>query len=239
VGELPGKFARTGGLISEAGRAALFIVKGDGIMWTTKKRNKMLLVGMFSMILALGSWLIGCATFKIDEGSITEETVTLESVDLEALIAEYVRTWQPDKSGLGVITGPSEPGNEEIISLANEWGYTEDLSGPISITTVKEEDALPYPQARVSKFTATDKSKATREGVKILSWVTYPPVYTVSQVTEGQAVAGTKNLAIFLTEAEAEAYAEEIRPNVSTGVSINVGSYNPSKSLSCTLFKPL
>jgi hypothetical protein len=208
-------------------------------MWTTKKRNKMFLAGMFSMILALGSWFSGCATFKIDEGSITEETVTLKSVDLEALITEYVRTWQPDKLGLGIIPGPSEPGIEEILSLANEWGYTEDLSGPVSIGTVKEEDALPYPQARVSKFTATDKAKAKREGVKIQSWVKYPPVYTVSQVTEGKAVMGTKNLAIFLTEAEAEAYAEEIRPTVSTGISIKVGSYNPSKALICTLFKPL
>jgi hypothetical protein len=206
-------------------------------MWTTKKRNKMLLAGMFSMILALGSWLTGCATFTIDEGSITEETVTLKSVDLAPIIAELVRTWQP--GGLGFIPTPSEPGLEELISLANEWGYTEDLSSPISITTVQLEDTLDYPQAKVSKFTATDKAEAKREGVKIESGVKYPPVYKVSQVTEGQAVMGEKNLAIFLTQDEADAYAQKIRPNAPKGTSIKVGSYNVGKSLTCTLFKPL
>jgi hypothetical protein len=190
------------------------------------------------MILALGSWLTGCATFEIDEGSITKETVTLKSVDLAPLIAEYVRTWQP--GGLGAITAPDEPGNEELISLANEWGYTEDLGGPVfSITVANQEDTVPYPQAEVSKFTATDSAGAKREGVKIQSRVEYPPVYKVSQVAEGQAVMGTRNLAIFLTQDEANAYAERMKPNVPKGTSIRVGSYNSSKVLSCTLFKPL
>jgi hypothetical protein len=209
-------------------------------MWTTKKKNKMLLAGMFGTVLALGSWLGGCASFKIDEGSIVEETIALKSVDLASLVAEYVRTWQP--GGLGFITGPSEPGMEEIVSIANEWGYTEDLSSPISIsiTGVKENDGLPrYPQAKVSKFTATDRAGATREGVKIETLVEYPPVYVVSEKTEGAAVMGTRNLAIFLTRNEADAYADRIRSNASEGISINVKSYNMPKSLTCTLFKPL
>jgi hypothetical protein len=64
-------------------------------------------------------------------------------------------------------------------------------------------------------------------------------VYTAPQATEGKAAMGTKNPAVFLYEAEAEAYAEGIRPTVSTGISIKAGSYNPSKALIRTLFKPL
>ena len=88
-------------------------------MWTVKKRNKMFLAGMFSVILALGLGIAGCATFKINEGSITEETITLKPVDLEALLAEYVQTWQP--KGPGFIMGPDEPGLDELQSLAREW----------------------------------------------------------------------------------------------------------------------
>ncbi|MDR1618778.1 MAG: hypothetical protein LBS06_07010 [Treponema sp.] len=191
------------------------------------------------MVMTLGSWFTGCATFKIDEGSITEEAVTLQSVDLAALIAEYVQAWQP--AGLGAIMAPDEPGDKVIISLANEWGYTEDLSGPISITisTANDKDSLPYPQAKVSKFTATDKAGAKREGVKIQSRVTYPPVYRVAQKQEGKVVMGEKNLAIFLTQSEADAYADKIRPDVPEGISIEVGSHTPAKLLTCTLFKPL
>jgi hypothetical protein len=207
-------------------------------MRITKKKNRMLLAGAFGMILVLASWT-GCASFKINEGSVTEETITLKSVDLAPLIAEQVRTWQP--GGPGFITPPEKPGLEELLSLAHEWGYSEDLSAPFSITVTGPDDykdSLPYPQAKVSRFTATSK-KATREGVTIESKVEYPVIYRVAEVTEGKAVMPERNLALFLTQAEADAYAEKIRPGVAAGISIEVKSYTQIKILTLTLFKPL
>jgi hypothetical protein len=141
---------------------------------------------------------------------------------------------------MGFITGPDKPGIEEIVSLANEWGYTEDLSGPVSISMADEDESVPqYPQAKVSKFKATDSEEATREGVTIKTRVEYPPVYIVSERTEGKAVGGTKNLAIFLTLDEADAYADKTRAGAAKGITIKVRDSNMPRILTCTLFKPL
>ncbi|MDR0877012.1 MAG: hypothetical protein LBN21_03080, partial [Treponema sp.] len=173
----------------------------------------------------------------VDEGSKVEETVTLKSVDLVPLVAEYVQAWQPE--GLGPISSPSEPGKAALTAFADELGYSEDLSSAISFGIVKQEGGLPYPQAKASKFSATDKKGIKREGITLLSWVEYPTIYRVQEVQSGQAVAGTKNVAIFLTQSEADDYADKIRPQAASGVSIEVAGYNMGKGLTITLYKPL
>jgi hypothetical protein len=49
-------------------------------MKTTKHGNKLFLMGMMVMLLVFGSVLSGCATIKVDEGSL--KTISVESKDL-------------------------------------------------------------------------------------------------------------------------------------------------------------
>jgi hypothetical protein len=132
-----------------------------------------------------GMLTTGCASLNVMKETVVEETITLESPDAP--------------KALGI-----------------EWGYTEEVTTFTGLPIPGFIGPFPdYPQAKVIKYTATDKKTGVnRECVVIASIHSIPKWQTARRLNEKPIVLlGV----VYDTEAEANAAAEAKKKEVDAG----------------------
>jgi hypothetical protein len=200
-------------------------------------KNYKKVLGMSVMLL---TFVLGCATFKMDEGSISQEIITLEIGDLKAYAAEKGLYGGIEASSstsfIGQVLANASSDTTDAIrrsfandpeayivmpqlkAITDEKGYTKQNSWTgaawIDLNKAMPGAEIPvYPKAMVYTFTETGK-KGQRQSIQVRTRV---PIemqsYQVRQLRPAtQAASATSDMVgIFATQAEADQYAVEYK----------------------------
>ncbi|GHU50725.1 hypothetical protein FACS1894200_10350 [Spirochaetia bacterium] len=200
------------------------------------RNNKIVFTGILAVMLVFIGMVMGCSTrssstlsaFTVVEGSLTEETLTLEMRDIKALATEKGYYGVDNYTGYDE-TPESKILRPELMTIAAERGYLFELRNE---ETSNFRDIVPnaanpeYPQAVLYTFSVIDPNGKQGEWLQIRTSTDMP--YSVERSTSPASGARRSigTIGWFRTEEEAKRYmaeANEKETNPELSYSVEMG----------------